>query len=133
VRGARADSSPPRVRPRGVGTGARTLARAGAEREGDLTPGVTERRRQRQMEDDTPHRADHVDAQLEQPLAQRGDLGARAGRAGGPQSEFLYQHVRRRREEDAQLVDPEAAAARPIDLESVVEFLDPIFDVPRAQ
>src|SRR3990172_1223642 len=63
------------------------LARAGAEREGDVTPGVEEGRRRRQMEDDAAHRADDMDAELEQPLTQRGHLRAGAGRARGPQPE----------------------------------------------
>src|SRR6266403_63828 len=43
--------------------------------------------------------------------------------------EFLHEHVRGGGEEHAQLIGPEATAARASDLESVVEFLDPIFDV----
>ena len=87
------------------------LARAGAEREGDVTPGVEEGRRRRQMEDDAAHRADDADAQLEEPLAQRRHLRARAGRAGGPQPEFLHEDVRGGGEEHAQLIGPEATAA----------------------
>src|SRR2546426_9061247 len=105
------------------------LAGAGAEREGDVTPGVEEGCRGRQMEDDAAHRADDVDAELEQPLTQRGHLRAGAGGARGPQPEFLHEDVRGGGEEHAQLIGPEAPAARASDLESVVEFLDPIFDV----
>src|SRR6266851_10078665 len=105
------------------------LAGAGAEREGDVTPGVEERRRGRQMEDDAAHRPDDMDAELEQPLTQRGHLRAGAGGARGPQPEFLHEDVRGGGEEHAQLIGPEAPAARASDLESVVEFLDPIFDV----
>src|SRR5713226_2953499 len=105
------------------------LAGAGAEREGDVTPGVEEGRRGRQMEDDAAHRPDDMDAELEQALTQRGHLRAGAGRVRGPQPEFLHEHVRGGGEEDAQLIGPEATAARAPDLESVVEFLDPVFDV----
>ena len=49
--------------------------------------------------------------------------------ARGPQPEFLHEHVRGGREEHAQLIGPEATAARASDLESVVQFLDPILDV----
>src|SRR5712692_1751777 len=105
------------------------LAGAGAEREGDVTPDVEEGRRGRQMEDDAAHRPDDMDAELEQALTQRGHLRAGAGRVRGPQPEFLHEHVCRGGEEHAQLIGPEAPAARASDLESVVEFLDPIFDV----
>src|SRR5712692_3222659 len=105
------------------------LAGAGAEREGDVTPDVEEGRRGRQMEDDAAHRPDDMDAELEQALTQRGHLRAGAGRVRGPQPEFLHEDVRGGGEEHAQLIGPEATAARASDLESVVEFLDPIFDV----
>src|SRR5438105_15551283 len=52
-----------------------------------------------------------------------------AGRPRGAQPEFLHEHVRGGGEEHAQLFGPEATAARAPDLESVVEFLDPVFDV----
>src|SRR3990172_4036346 len=81
------------------------------------------------MEDDTAHRADDVDAEREQPLTQRGHLRTGAGRARGPQPEFLHEDIRGGREEHAQLIGPEATATRAPDLEPVVEFLDPIFDV----
>src|SRR6266542_3896447 len=105
------------------------LAAAGAEREGDVTPGIEEGRRGRQMEDDAAHRRDDMDAELEQPLTQRGHLRVGAGRARGPQPEFLHEHVRGGGEEHAQLIGPEATAAGASDLEAVVEFLDPIFNV----
>jgi hypothetical protein len=41
------------------------LARAGTEREGDVTPGVEKGRRGRQMEDDAARRTDDMDAELE--------------------------------------------------------------------
>src|SRR2546426_5680100 len=105
------------------------LAGAGAEREGDVTPGVEERRRGRQMEDDTAHRRDDMDAEFEQPLTQRGHLRAGADGARGPQPEFLHEDVRGGGEEHAQLIGPEATAAGAPDLESLVELLDPILDV----
>src|SRR5882672_24734 len=81
------------------------------------------------MEDDAAHGPDDMDAELKQPLPQRGHLRAGAGRARGPQPEFLHEHVRGGGEEHAQLIGPEATAARASELESIVEFLDPIFDV----
>src|SRR5437867_4665244 len=65
------------------------LARAGAEGEGDVPPGVEKGRRGRQMEDDAAHRTDDMDAELEQSLTQRGHLRAGAGRARRSQPEFL--------------------------------------------
>jgi hypothetical protein len=46
------------------------LARLGAEGEGDVTPRVEAGCRRRQMQHDPTHRDDHVDAQLEELLAQ---------------------------------------------------------------
>ena len=94
-----------------------------------MAPGVKVGRRHRQMENDAAHRADDMDAELEQPFTQRGHLDAGASRARGPQPEFLQEHVRGGGQEHAQLIGPEATATRAPDLEPVVEFLDPIFDV----
>jgi hypothetical protein len=81
------------------------------------------------MEDDAAHGADNPDAEFEQALPQRAHLRAGAGRARGPQPEFLHQDVRGGGEEHTQLIRPEASAARAPDLEALVELLDPIFDV----
>lgn len=105
------------------------LARTRAERERDVAPGVEVGSRGRQMQHDAAHGDDHVDAQFEQPLAQPRHLGARTRGARSPQAEFLHEDVRGGREEHAQLIGPEATAARSSDLEPVVQFLDPIFDV----
>ena len=94
-----------------------------------MPPRVEGGRRCRQMEDDASDRHDDVDAQCEQALAQPGDLGARVGGARGAQTEFLHEHVRGGGEEHAQLIRPEAAAARATDRKAVVEFLDPMLDV----
>src|SRR2546425_4254609 len=105
------------------------LAGTGAERERDVTPRVEVRRRGREMQNDAAHGDDHVDAQFEQALAQPRYLGARARGVRGPQAEFLHEDVRGGREEHAQLIGPEATAARASDLEPLMEFLDPIFNV----
>ena len=94
-----------------------------------MTPGIEVGRRRRQMQDDAADRDDDMDAQLQQALAQPRHLGAGTRGARGPQPEFLHEDVRRGREEHAQLIGPEATATRAPDLEPVVEFLDPIFDV----
>ena len=105
------------------------LAGPGAEGEGDVPPGVEVRGRGREVEDDPAHRSDHVGTQLEQPVAQPRHLGAGTGGPRRAQPEFLHQHIGRGGEEHAQLIGPEATAARPTDLEPIVEFLDPILDV----
>src|ERR1700687_2117634 len=100
-----------------------------AEGERDRTPGVEAGRRRRQMEDDAARRDDDVRAQLEQPLAQPRHLGARIRGARCPQPEFLHEDVRSGGEEHAQLIRPEATATGATNLEPVVQFLDPVFDV----
>ena len=105
------------------------LSGAGAEREGDVPPGVEVRGRGRQVQDDPADRTDHVGPQFEQPVAQPRHLGAGTCRTRRAQPEFLHEHVGRSGEEDAQLIDPEATAARPADLEAVVQLFDAILDV----
>src|SRR5439155_8434349 len=57
-------------------------------------------------------------------------LASPRGRGAGPQPEFLHQHVGRRGEEDPQLIGPEATAAGAPKLEPIVEFLNPLFNMP---
>ena len=52
-----------------------------------------------------PDRAFHPHGELEQPLAQRGDLRIGTRRARRPAPQFLEQHVRGQREQDAKLVE----------------------------
>lgn len=56
-------------------------------------------------------------------------LGAGAGGAGGSEPQFLQEHVGGGRQQDPQLVRPEPAAARAVDLQAVVQFLDAVLDV----
>ena len=62
-----------------------------------------------------------MDAELEQSFTQPGHLGASTRRARGSQPELLHEDERGGREEHAQLIGPEATAARAPDLKSVVE------------
>ena len=62
------------------------LARAGAEREGDVTPRVEEGRRGRQMQDEAPYRPDDVDAELEQALTEVRHLRARTRGCAQPEA-----------------------------------------------
>src|SRR6267378_5699518 len=129
-RGGRDDSSTVTGEPHAsMITTEAVLAGTGAEGERDMAPRVEIRCRGREMEDDAAHGDNHVDAQFEQPLAQPRHLGARTRGARGPEAEFLHEDVRGGREEHAQLIRPEATAARAADLQPLVQFLDPIFDV----
>src|SRR5712691_7905601 len=60
--------------------------------------------RRRQVQDDPTGRALDPHGELEQPLAQRRDLGVGTGSARGPAPQLLEQHVRRQREQDPELV-----------------------------
>jgi hypothetical protein len=84
----------------------------------------------REVQDDPAGRDLHAGPELEQPLAERPDLEARrrGGREPGPQG--LEQDVRGGREKDAERVGPEAGAARAVEAEAVVEFLQPVLHVP---
>ena len=66
---------------------------------------------------------------LREPVAQPRHLGAGTGGARRAQPEFLHQHVGGGGEEHAQLIGPEATAARAVDLQAIEQLLDPIFDV----
>ena len=85
------------------------------------------------MQDEAAAGADDMDAQLEQPGPQPAHLGAGARRAGGPQPQFLHEHVGDRRQQHPQLIRPEAAAARAVDLQAIEQLLDPVLDVPAMQ
>ena len=100
---------------------ASALTGAGAERQGDAPPGVEVRGRGRQVEGDAAHRNDDVGAQLQQPVAQPCHLGAGTPGTRRAQQEFLHQHVGRGGDEHAELIRPEATAARAVDLEAVSE------------
>ena len=107
--------------PRGRAVSASALTGAGAERQGDAPPGVEVRGRGRQVEGDAAHRNDDVGAQLQQPVAQPCHLGAGTPGTRRAQQEFLHQHVGRGGDEHAELIRPEATAARAVDLEAVSE------------
>ena len=95
------------------------LPGARAKGEGDVVPSIEVWGRPRQMQDEAADRAADVNAEFEQPVAQPRHLGAGAGGACGAQAEFLHGHVGGGRQEDAQLVRPELAAARTVDLQTV--------------
>ena len=71
-----------------------------------------------------------MDPQFTQPVAEPRHLGARTGGARRAQPQFLHQDIGRGGEGDARLIRPQATTARPAELETIEEFLDPILDVP---
>jgi len=106
-----------------------TLSGSGTEGQCDLVPGVQEGERGGQMQDEAAHRDHHARPELDEVLAQGGDLGAGTGGAGGAQPQFLHQHVGGRGEQHPELVGPEARAAGAADLQTVVQFLDAVLDL----
>jgi len=106
------------------------LPRTGTEGEGDLAEAGQEREGSRQVDDDAAHRAQHACAELQQALPQGPDLIAGALGSGGPQAQFLQQDKGSRAEQHPELIGPEIGATGAVDLESLVQFLDPVFDVP---
>ena len=99
------------------------LSGAGAECKRDVPPGVEVRRGGRQVQDHAADRADDVRPQFEEPVAQPRHLGAGTGGARRAQPEFLQEHVGGGGEEHAQLIGPEATAARAVDLQAIEQFL----------
>jgi hypothetical protein len=84
--------------------------------------------------DDPPHRALDPHRELQQPLAQRGDLRVGTGGARGPAPQVLEQHVRRQGQQHAKLVGQEPLATRSVQLQPVMQLLQPILDSrPRPQ
>ena len=116
------------LRARGSRLALDALPGARPEGKGDLAPRVEIRRRARQMQDEAADGADDVDAELEQPIAQPHHLGSGTRGARRVQPQFLHEHVGCGGQKNAQLVRPESAAARAVELQ-VLEFLDPVLDV----
>jgi hypothetical protein len=73
------------------------------------------------MPHDPARRACDPDRQLDQPLPQRGHLGARAGRPLGLLLQRLEQDVGRGGQQDADLIGQEARAAGPAQPQAVLE------------
>ena len=96
---------------------------------GHSVPGRAPRRRPRQVQHDATHRTFHPDRQLEQPLPQRGDLCRGAVRAVGLLPQRLQQHLRRGRQQHAELIRPAPRATRAIQRQPVMQFLEPVFHV----
>jgi hypothetical protein len=85
------------------------------------------------MQHDPSHRALDPGGELEQPLAQRADLGVGARRALGVGPQGLEQDVRGGRQEHPELVGREPLATRPVHGQPVMQFLETVLLSPRAQ
>ena len=105
------------------------LSGARAQRERDVPPRLEVWRGARQMQHHAADRADDVDPQLQQPVAQPRHLAAGTRSTRRPQSQLLHQHVGCGGQQDAQLVGPEPAATRAVDLQAIEQLLDPVLDV----
>src|SRR5439155_24225457 len=110
-------------------TGEARLPGAGSECEGHSVPGIEERERGRQVQHDAPYRDHDVSAELEQLLAQGPDLSASQAGARGGAAHLLEQHIGGGAEQHAQLIGPEPRAAGAIDLDPVMELLDPVLEL----
>src|SRR3989454_12150005 len=91
-----------------------------------LTPGPEPWEGRGQGQHNAGHRALDPDGELDQPLAQRGDLRIRAGGAAGAALEFLEQQVGGPTPEDAELVGQKTRAAGPVHLQPVMQLLEPV-------
>jgi hypothetical protein len=83
---------------------ARSLGGHGADGEREAAPRGQPRKDRGQVQDDPAHGALDPDGELDQPLAQRGDLGVGAGRPARVPLQRLVQHIRRHGQQDAELV-----------------------------
>ena len=94
-----------------------------------IAEGIEPGERRRQVQDDPPHRALDPHRELQQPLAQRGDLRVGTGGARGPAPQLLEQHVRRQGQQHAELVGQEPLATRAVQLQPVMQFLQPVLHI----
>ena len=74
------------------------------------------------------HRNHHLSAQFQQPFAQGPHLRPRASGPRRPQPQFLHQNVGSRRQQYPELVGQELRAARAVDLQALVQFLEAVLD-----
>src|SRR6266481_4992689 len=101
-----------------------------ADGAGDPPPRREPGERRGHVQNDSSDRALDPHGELEQPLAQRRNLCISTGGARRPAPQVLEQHIRRQREQDPELVGPEVLATGPVHLQSMMQFLEPVLDVP---
>ena len=111
------------------GVGPTALRGRSAEASGDALPVVAVDAGSGQMQHDAPYGGLDPGTEFHQMFAQGVDLGRAERGACGPQAQLLEEHVGGGGQKPPQLVSEEAGATGAVDLESVVQLLDPILDV----
>jgi len=96
--------------------------------EGDARPAIAERERLRQAQDESSHRGDDLDADLEEFEPQGGDLSARPVGTSSSETDLLQQSIGRGGEQHAQLIGEEPRTAGAIKRD-VKQLLDPVLDL----
>src|ERR1019366_9435015 len=104
------------------------LSARGSESPGDLSEAVEKRERDGKRNHPAAHRNLHLRTQLQQPFTQRPRLRPGAGRPRRSQPQFLHQHISGRRQQHAELVSPEFRTTGAVDLQSLMQLLEAVFD-----
>ena len=100
---------------------------------GDDLPVVAMQTGGGQVQHDAPHGRLYPCAEFHQVFAQGADLGGSQGRAGGPQTQLLVEHVGGGAQQAAQLIGEEATAAGAVDFQAMMQLLIGFSMSPRAQ
>src|ERR1035438_10809616 len=126
------DVRPESLRRRSIerGVSPTTLCGRSTESFGDDLPVIAMQAGGGQMQHDAPHGGLHPSAEFHALFAQGADLGRPKGGAGGPQPQFLVEHVGGGGQKPAQLIGEEAAATGAVDFQAMMQFFDSILDVP---
>ena len=82
------------------------------------------------MQHDAPHGRLYPCAEFHQVFAQGADLGGSQGRAVCPQTQLLVEHIGGGAQQPPQMIGEEAVAAGALDFQAMMQFFDPILDVP---
>ena len=99
---------------------------------GDVLPAVQPRIIDREMNDDAPRRVLDPSSQFEQSFAECSHLDRGQSRASGASADLLHQNVGGSCHQDAQLIGQEAGATGPVNFQTVMQFLDPVFCISPA-
>ena len=81
------------------------------------------------MQNDSANRFFNPDGNLEQSLTERRDLRSCELGASRTAPSFLHEDVGCSRHQNTELIGKEAGTAGPIDLQTMMQFLDPVFCV----
>src|SRR5512139_3899425 len=98
----------------------------GAGGMGDDSPGVRVGEARGQVQHDSADGGSDAGSDFEEGVAEGRDLSASELGARGSEAQLLHEDVGGGGEEDAELVGEEARAAGAVDLEAVVQLLDPV-------